>query len=178
MLIVFGGLPGTGKTSIAMEVARRSAAAYLRIDAIEQAIRKASGLGEDVGPVGYEVGYALAEANLALGRIVVADSVNPIAFTREGWRQVAARTGATLLEVEIVCSDAAEHRRRVEQRQPDIAGLALPSWEAVVAREYEPWLDRALAIDTATMSVSDAASLIVEEIDRMAAEARRPVAGA
>jgi predicted kinase len=169
MLIVFSGLPGTGKTSIAKEVVRRSQATYLRIDAIEQAIRKASGLGEDVGPVGYEVGYALAEANLALGRTVVADSVNPIGLTREGWRQVAARTGAPLLEVEIVCSDAAEHRRRVGARRSDIAGLALPAWEDVVAREYEAWPRPPLRIDTATMPVDEAASLIVERIGRRTA---------
>ena len=38
-LIAFGGLPGTGKTVIAREVARGANAVYLRIDSIEQAIR-------------------------------------------------------------------------------------------------------------------------------------------
>src|SRR5687768_4497712 len=165
MLVVFGGLPGTGKTCIAREVVRRSGAIYLRIDAIEQAIRAAAGLGDDVGAAGYEVAYALAEANLALGRLVVADSVNPIAATREAWRQVAARTGSPLLEVEIVCSDKAEHRRRVESRRADIPGLRLPSWEQVVAREYEPWTDAMMVIDTAASSVSDAASSICERIE-------------
>ncbi|WP_371126640.1 AAA family ATPase [Variovorax sp. EL159] len=35
MLIVLGGLPGTGKTTIAREIVARSRAVYLRIDAIE-----------------------------------------------------------------------------------------------------------------------------------------------
>ncbi len=165
MLVVVGGLPGTGKTGIAREVARRSGAAYLRIDAIEQAIRDAAGLGEDVGAVGYEVAYALAEANLAIGRLVVADSVNPIAATRETWRQVAARTGSPLLEVEILCSDKAEHRRRVESRRADIPGLRQPSWEQVVAREYEPWPEATLVIDTTSSSISKAVSSICERIE-------------
>ncbi len=43
MLIIFGGLPGVGKTAIAAELARVIDALYLRIDSIEQAIR-ASGV--------------------------------------------------------------------------------------------------------------------------------------
>ncbi len=39
MLIVFSGLPGTGKTTIANDLAAMTSAVYLRIDTIEQAIR-------------------------------------------------------------------------------------------------------------------------------------------
>ena len=39
MLIIFGGLPGSGKSTIARALALRLGAVYLRIDTIEQAIR-------------------------------------------------------------------------------------------------------------------------------------------
>ena len=52
MLIVFSGLPGTGKTTIARELARQTRAVYLRIDVIEQAIRNAGVLAADVGTSG------------------------------------------------------------------------------------------------------------------------------
>jgi predicted kinase len=39
MLIIFGGLPGTGKTTIARALAHQIGAVHLRIDSIEQAIR-------------------------------------------------------------------------------------------------------------------------------------------
>ncbi len=39
MLIALGGLPGTGKTTIARELARQLGAVHLRIDSIEQALR-------------------------------------------------------------------------------------------------------------------------------------------
>jgi ATP-dependent 26S proteasome regulatory subunit len=35
LLVVFGGLPGTGKTTLTARIAAQLPAAYLRIDAIE-----------------------------------------------------------------------------------------------------------------------------------------------
>jgi predicted kinase len=99
VLIVFGGLPGTGKTTLACALAEERRAVYLRIDAIEQALRSSGALAGDVGPAGYMVAYALAEANLRLGRTVVADSVNPLPVTRDAWRGVAATAAAAIIEI-------------------------------------------------------------------------------
>jgi predicted kinase len=78
---------GNRKTTIAQLVARGCGAVYLRIDAIEQALRSTNILAGDVGPVGYVVAYALCEANLKLGQIVVADCVNPLPVTRTAWQR-------------------------------------------------------------------------------------------
>lgn len=165
MLIVFGGLPGTGKTTLARLIAQQKRATYLRIDSIEQAIRASGMLAGDVGPSGYLVGYALAEANLLLGQDVVADSVNPLGITREAWRRVACNASSSCIEIEVVCSDPVEHRRRVETRETDVAGLQFPSWEAVQKRDYETWNGPRLVLDTAGRSVANAA---VELQDRIA----------
>lgn len=161
MLIVLSGLPGSGKTTVARELVGRLSAVYLRIDAIEQALVSAKVLAGEVGPAGYEVAYALARSNLALGLAVLADCVNPLPVTREAWRAVAANTSSRVLEVEIVCSDIAEHRRRVELRAPDIPGHALPDWSSVLRHDYAPWTTDRLVIDTAAVSASDAAQRIV-----------------
>lgn len=149
-LIVFSGLPGVGKSRIARELARAVEAVYLRIDSIEQSLRDSGSLVEPINDSGYRVAYFVAEDNLKLGRTVVADCVNPISTTRDAWREVAERSGARLFEIEVRCSDAAEHRRRVESRTIDIPGLLPLTWNEVRSREYQAW-DRAhLEVDSAT----------------------------
>ncbi|HEY7609229.1 MAG TPA: AAA family ATPase [Alphaproteobacteria bacterium] len=96
MLVAFGGLPGTGTTTIARDLARRCKATFLRIDTIEYALWAAGAVTGDMGPAGYVVAYALAEANLRPGQTVVADSVNPVSRTRNAWRSAAASAGAPL----------------------------------------------------------------------------------
>lgn len=146
-LYSFSGLPGVGKSTLAQALAREVGATYLRIDSVEQALR--GSVGALHGPEGYAVAYAVAADNLRLGRAVVADCVNPLALTRAAWRQVAEQAGARCVELEVVCSDVAEHRRRVEGRAVEVPGLKRPSWAEVTAREYAPWEGPRLVVDTA-----------------------------
>jgi hypothetical protein len=97
----------------------------------------------------------LAAENLKLDRTVIADCVNPVLASRQGWRDLTLRYQARLVEVETVCSDPAEHRRRVESRNSDIEGLIQPTWQEVVGRSYEPWDRDRLVLDTAGRSISD-----------------------
>ncbi len=169
MLIVFGGLPGVGKSAVAAAVARRLRATWLRIDVVEVAMTRALGLPkqDDIGPAGYIVAYDLAASNLGLGLTVVADSVNATQTTRAAWRAVAAHTGAPCLEVEVVCSDRAEHRRRVEGRLHDPAALSPPTWPEVEARRYEPWPQAQLRLDTAALSAAAAAAAVCDAAARI-----------
>jgi predicted kinase len=148
MLVVFGGLPGVGKTTLSRELARALRAVWLRIDAIEVAIWQARPR-EEVGAAGYTAAAAVAGANLALGRTVVVDAVNPLEVARRPWRELAALNGVPLRVIEVICSDTAEHRRRVERRQPDIEGFVVPTWQEVLDREYQPWTEARLTVDAA-----------------------------
>ena len=162
------GLPATGKTTIARTLAREIGAVHLRIDVIEHAVTESGLARHPLGPVGYVIGYALAGDYLRQGLSVVADSVNPLGITRDAWRRVARAGSGGYLEVEVVCSDRAEHERRASGRTSDIPGFPLPTWQDIISREYEPW-DRAhVVVDTATATEAGCVSRLRSALDRRA----------
>ncbi|SFB01748.1 Predicted kinase [Pseudomonas sp. NFIX10] len=164
MLIVFSGLPGTGKTTIAKGLVDTIGGLYLRIDTIEQAIRNSGALARDVGRSGYMVANELALSNLDLGRTVIVDGVNPVIESRLAWSEIASRAGVRLMNIEVICSDKNEHQRRVETRLGDISGLTPPTWQSVLDHEYEAWAEAPFTIDTALTSPVQAVSMLAKRL--------------
>ena len=70
--------------------------------------------------------------------------MNSLQVTRDAWLSVAEHASTKVAEVEVICSDAVEHRRRVETRRSD-----------VVDREYENWDRPHIVIDTAYKTVRE-----------------------
>ncbi|MFC9680184.1 AAA family ATPase [Streptomyces sp. NPDC056948] len=164
MLVVIGGLPATGKTTLARLLAAEIGAVHLRVDTIEQALARSGPARHPVGPAGYVIGYALAEDHLRQGLTVIAESVNPLAVTRDAWRGAAARAGVPSVEVEVVCSDPVEHRRRVTSRSVDIPDLPLPDWQQILDRKYEPWDRDRVVVDTAGQDPEASAALLLRAV--------------
>lgn len=162
-LIALAGLPGTGKTSIAQALTRRTGAVLLRIDAIDAAIWQVDPAREGQGE-SYLIAGAIAVSNLGLGLSVISDCVNPWPVTRDVFQTAATQAGARHLGVELICSDPVEHRRRVQSRISDLPGFRVPSWPEVLARDYLPWGDADLQIDTARTSINDAVTRIAEAL--------------
>jgi predicted kinase len=134
----------------------------LRIDSIEQAIRDSGVVPGSLDDAGYRVAYAVAEDNLRLGRDVIGDSVNPWMLTRDAWRAAGLRASASasVVEVETICSDQEEHRRRVKSRANEVRGLMVPDWEAVIGRDYHPWDRDHVIVDTAKHNIAECVELI------------------
>jgi predicted kinase len=161
-LYIFSGLPGAGKTVLARQLATHFRAAYLRIDTIEQALRDICGI--DVQGEGYRLAYSIAADNLRLGVSVVADSCNPIELTRDEWEAVARQSQARHVNIEIICSDRKEHRERIESRKPNIAGLVLPGWDEVEAREYHAWTKERIVIETSGKTESESFDELLSKV--------------
>lgn len=161
-LIILGGLPGSGKTTLAQRLAKDLSAVYLRIDTIEQRLIVSENITR-IDALGYDVACDIAKENLQLGMNVVADSVNPVEQSRLAWREIANQGNAVFHEIEIICSNKHEHKDRVENRKADIPNHVLPTWDDVLKRDYEPW-NSAVKIDTSGKSVDETLEEIMKII--------------
>ena len=169
-LTVVGGLPAVGKTTVCREVLRLRAQArpqsrpptWLRIDSIEQALRDSGEMlpGMRAG-AGYYAAAAVARDVLASGGAVLVECVNALPITRRLWEETASAVDARFLTVELICSDVAEHRRRARQRAGDIEGLEPPTWQEITHRDYAPWPEADLHLDTARLTAAEAARAII-----------------
>jgi predicted kinase len=150
VLIVIGGLPGVGKTTVARALAGRLGAAHLRIDAFEAALvrQELVRTPADVGPHGYGLALTAADTCLTAGTGVVVDAVFPVAASRRPFGELASRHGVPVHWLRLICTDPVEHRRRVEERTADLPGHVVPDWAAVRRRDVDQWHERHTVVDT------------------------------
>ncbi|MDA0129494.1 AAA family ATPase [Vibrio sp. MarTm2] len=161
-LYIFSGLPASGKSTLAKLLSHRIGATYIRIDTVEQGIRDLCNF--QVEGEGYRLSYRIIRDNLALGLSAVSDSCNPIELTRNEWQEVAESVGARFVNIEIRCSDAKEHERRVNSRKSEVENLNLPNWKQVQSRYYEPWNDSVITIDTAGQTIEESFAELVDKL--------------
>jgi predicted kinase len=148
-LIVLAGLPGSGKSTLARRLARQIGAVWLRVDTLEAAML-AAGIPRShaTGLAAYLGVRDQAREQLAQGLWVVIDAVNGVPEGRRLWRELSSELSVDRWVVELVVSDRREHRRRVQSRRSPTPPLPPPTWPEVEEREYVPWDEPVLTVDT------------------------------
>ena len=152
-LIVFSGLPGTGKSSLAEELGRSLAIPVFSKDWLEATLLRseliASNPEKPLGSAGYELLTTLAERQLIFGQSAILDSVAGTQSIRAAWQNLAENYDARWIVIECICSDESLHRIQLSKRVRSIPGWHELTWEDVekVKGYFTPWTGERLIVD-------------------------------
>jgi len=150
-LIVFSGLPGTGKSTLAEAAGRHLRIPVFAVDWLLGSLTPFGGYHlDELLKVGSELLTTLAFRQLELGQSAILDFPAEDLVTRTRWRTLARTAGAEFRVVVCACSDRKLHRARLERRQRAIPGWHEGgNWANVERRlaEFPPWTGEVLAID-------------------------------
>ena len=154
-LIVFSGLPGTGKSLLAESIAKHLYIPVFAKDWLEATILKSGltfpGMENQLGIAGYDLLTTLAERQLMVGQSVILDSVASTETIRNTWRALANQYQAEWRVIECFCSDETLHRSRLQTRRRNIPGWHELTWSEVqkVKEYYADWKEERLKLDMA-----------------------------
>ena len=153
ILIVFAGLPGTGKSTLAEALGKDLGIPVFAKDWLEATLVR-SGLKptreeRSLGYTGYELLTILAERQLMLEQSAILDSVAAAQSIRSAWRQLSDTYEAQYRVIECICSDESLHRSRLQGRKRYIPGWHELEWAEVerVKGYYLPWEEECLVLD-------------------------------
>jgi predicted kinase len=152
-MILFAGLPGTGKSTLAESVGRQIGIPVFAKDWLEGSLLQSSlkAMMDDkrLGFAGYELLTVLAERQFMLNQSVILDSVTSTQAIRTKWYQLAKQYEAEWRVIECVCSDENLHRARLNSRQRGIPGWHELKWADVekVKGYYPAWEEDHLVLD-------------------------------
>lgn len=151
--IVFTGLPGTGKSTLAEAVGKQLSIPVFAKDWLEATLVRgelvASNPEKPLGSAGYQLLTILAERQLMLGQSVILDSVASTQSIRAEWMELSERYQAEWRVIECICSNESFHRSLLEKRERRIPGWHELAWSDVekVKKSYLPWTAERLILD-------------------------------
>jgi predicted kinase len=152
-LIVFSGLPGTGKSTLAEEVGRCLHIPVFAKDWLEATLLRCeltpTQTDKPLGSAGYQLLTTLAERQLLLDQSVILDSVASTQSIRNTWRQLSDQYRAHWRVIECICSNESFHRTRLTKRERKIPGWHELEWSDVekVKKYFSPWEGERLKLD-------------------------------
>ena len=152
-LVIFSGLPGAGKSTLAEAIGRKFGFPVFAKDWLEATLVRSELMPtrqeKSLGFAGYELLTMLAGRQLMLGQSVILDSVAASQTIRRTWQQLSDQFGADWYVIECICSDESFHRSRLQDRKRNIPGWHELEWSEVerVKGYYVPWEEDRLVLD-------------------------------
>ena len=166
-LVVLSGLPGSGKSHLAREISARYPLAVLASDALRRALVKRPTYSQKESARLFAAVHGVLEDLLSRGVPALLDATNLKEMHRQPLYEIAARTGARLLVVEVRADDEMVRQRlnarRARENPADISEATVEVYE-MMREEAEPITRPHLVVDTSADELGPAVDRIVSEL--------------
>lgn len=147
-VIIIGGLPGTGKTTLANNLADAMGGVTYTKDLLEAAVVR-SGLAKanHLKGVGYELLKTLALNSFNNGKSPILDCIATAQRVSLYWENLIE---LPIKYIECICSNEALHQDRLESRERGIEGWYELTWQDVleIKQKYKPFQKSRLILDS------------------------------
>jgi len=139
-LIIFSGLPGTGKTTLSRKLAAHTQKPLLAIDTLFEIPENMLACADPFWESLIHILLAFTEDQLALGLSVIVDSVF-MGEDREQARQLAIKHKADFKAIHAFNSDERMWEKRLTARQLQYPEIEMASWASVQEqrKDFWPW---------------------------------------
>ena len=169
-LVVLSGLPGSGKSHLAREIAARYPLAVLASDALRRALVKRPTYSQQESTRLFAAIHALVEDLLRRGISALVDATNLKEAHRQPLYEIAERTRARLLVVEVQAHDEVIRQRLASRRAGgnpvDLSEATIEVYE-MMREEAEPITRTHVVVDTASGDISAAVADIIGELENL-----------
>ena len=174
VLVLVGGLPGTGKSTLAAGLAAETGWDLLRSDELRRELQPSDEVATSAADTGryepaavgavYDELLRRARRHLDEGESVILDASWIDAGQRAAAVRAAAETGSELVELCCTCEEPlATARINERSKGRDDVSEATPQVRSAMAERMDPW-PSAITIDTSRRTPSDCVSSALQEI--------------